>query len=86
MRYWINQPTNNSKDMKSFSFADAYGLGLIARNPHNDWSDIVSHLSDDAQQIALEIIKPGSGPRHAKSAARELLNLAERVRSNDQLH
>ena len=70
--------------MKSFSFADAYGLGLIAKNPRGeDWSEIVTHLSEDARQIAHEIITPGSASRDARSAAKELLGLAEKVR-NDQ--
>jgi len=70
--------------MKSFSFADAYGLGLIAKNPADDWTEIVTHLSAGAREIAREIITPGSAPREVKSAARDLLTLAERVRNCQQ--
>ena len=70
-------------NMKYLSFADAYGLGLIAKNPNgSDWSEIVNHLSDDARQIAKEIIAPGSQHRNASRAAKELLDLAEKVRND----
>lgn len=67
--------------MKRFSFADAYGLGLIAKNPKDDWSEIRGHLSVEAQQIAQVIISPSSpasrrAPREIKSAANDLMNLA----------
>lgn len=86
MSYLSQSSSNTNRDMKSFSFADAYGLGLIAKNPRNDWSEIVKHMSEHAQQIAFEMINPGSGSRNAKSAAQELLNLAEKLRTNQPVH
>jgi hypothetical protein len=66
-------------DSKSFSFADAYGLGLIAKKPEgHDWSEIRNHLSADAREIADEIISPGHGTREVKSAAQDLLKLAQK--------
>ncbi|HXQ70234.1 MAG TPA: hypothetical protein VN844_07085 [Pyrinomonadaceae bacterium] len=66
--------------MKRFSFADAYGLGLIAKNPKDDWSGIREHLSVDAQKIAQELISPSNRTsREIKSAADDLRNLARRV-------
>ena len=76
----------NNNDMKALSFAEAYGLGLIARNPENDWSGIVEHLSNDAQKIAFALITPGSGSRTDKSAAQQLLDLAKRVRTTGEIH
>lgn len=70
------------KDMKSFSFADAYGLGLIAKNPSRDWSEIVNRMSEDAQQIAYAMINPGSGSKNVRFAAQDLLSLAAKVRSS----
>ena len=72
------------KPMKRFSFAEAYGLGLIAKNPKDDWSDIRGHLSVEAQQIAQVLISPSSpasrrAPREVKSAADELRTLAQKV-------
>jgi hypothetical protein len=67
--------------MKSYSFADAYALGLIARDPSDDWSQIRAHLSEDARKIADEIISPGHGSRETKSAAKALLTQAEKIRN-----
>ena len=67
------------KDTKSISFADGYGLGLIAKNPAHDWAEIREYLSAEAQQIADELISPGSGTREVKSAAQDLLRLAQKV-------
>lgn len=71
--------------MKYFSFADAYGLGLIAKNPHRDWTEIRAHLSQDAREIAEEIISPGRGTREVKSAADDLRTLAEKVLNSPQV-
>lgn len=66
--------------MKRLSFADAYGLGLIAKYPQDDWSVIREHLSVEAQKIAQELISPSNrASREIKSAADELRNLARRV-------
>ncbi|HEY0730276.1 MAG TPA: hypothetical protein VGD38_19480 [Pyrinomonadaceae bacterium] len=66
--------------MKRLSFADAYGLGLIAKFPEDDWSEIRQHLSADAQKIAQELISPSSrASREVKSAANELRNLARKI-------
>ena len=72
------------KDTKSFSFADAYGLGLIAKglvanNPRHNWPEIRDNLSAEAQQIADELISPGNGTREVKSTAQDLLRLAQKV-------
>lgn len=68
---------------KSFTFADGYGLGLIAKDPRGDWSEIVTHLSDDAQKIANAIINPVNASRDAKTAAKELLDMADKIQKND---
>ena len=68
--------------MKYFSFEDAYGLGLIARNPTRDWTRIRAHLSEDARQIADEIISPGHAKGEVKSAADDLRKFAENVRES----
>jgi len=66
--------------MKRLSFADAYGLGLIAKYPKDDWSEIRPHLSTDAQKIAQELISPSArASREVKSVADELRNLAQKV-------
>ena len=69
------------RDMKSFSFADAYGLGLIAKSPTSDWKEILDNLSSDAKQLAREIIQPGSESREIQTAAQELLRIANEVRT-----
>ena len=71
--------------MKYFSFEDAYGLGLIARNPNRDWTLIISHLSEDARLIADEIIHPGNARGEVRSAADDLLKLAENVRNSSPI-
>jgi len=64
---------------KSLSFADAYGLGLIAKNPQgDDWSVIMANLSPNAREIA-EAMLNDSGSREAKSAAKNLLTFAVKV-------
>jgi hypothetical protein len=74
--------------MKSITFADAYGLGLIAKNPQGkDWSEIRQNLSDEAQRIAEAIIMPGSAPEDdAKSAAQEWVDLANGSSVGSQSH
>lgn len=69
---------------KRFTFADGYGLGLIATDPHGDWTGIVERLSEPAQRIANAIINPDSASRDAKSAAKKLLNRADKHDNNDQ--
>ena len=71
--------------MKYFSFEDGYGLGLIAKNPNRDWTLIVAHLSEDARKIADEIIRPGNARGEVKSAADDLLKLAENVRNSSSI-
>lgn len=72
--------TRMRRQMKRLSFADAYGLGLIAKFPEDDWSEIRQHLSADAQKIAQELISPSSrASREVKSAANELRNLARKI-------
>lgn len=66
---------------KPFSFADGYGLGLIAKDPRGDWTGIVEHLSDHAQKIAYAMINPDSASRDVKSAAKELLDMADRIKT-----
>jgi hypothetical protein len=68
---------------KPLSFADAYGLGLIAKNPGgDDWSVILANLSDNAREIAQAMLND-SGSREAKSTAKDLLTFADKV-SSDQ--
>lgn len=72
--------TRMRRQMKRLSFADAYGLGLIAKYPNENWSEIRQHLSTEAQKIAQELISPSSrASREIKSAADELRDLARRV-------
>ena len=72
--------TRMRKQMKRFSFADAYGLGLIAKNPKDDWSGMREHLSVEAQKIAQELISPSNRTsQKTKSAADELRNLVRKV-------
>jgi hypothetical protein len=67
-------------DFKRFSFADVYGLSLIAKDPTLDWRVIIQHLgSDDARDIAKEIINPGSGSREARTVARGLRDRATKL-------
>jgi hypothetical protein len=66
--------------MKRLSFTDAYGLGLIAKYPQDDWSEIHQHLSTDAQKIAQELISPSNrASREIKTLANELRNLARKI-------
>lgn len=61
---------------------DAYGLGLIAKNPGRDWTRIKQHLSEDARKIADEMTTSrGHGSREIQTAAKDLLELAEKVRN-----
>lgn len=66
---------------KPFTFADGYGLGLIAKDPRGDWTGIVHHLSDHAQKIANAMIDPDSAPRDVRGAAQELLDMADKIKS-----
>jgi len=67
--------------VKYFSVTDAYGLGLIAKNPTRDWTRIKQRLSEDARKIADEMTSPGHSSREVKTAARDLLHMAEKVRN-----
>jgi hypothetical protein len=67
------------KRMKTLSFADGYTLGLIAKSPDDDWSEMQAYLSLEAQKIAQELISPGRASREVKSAARDLRDLARKV-------
>ena len=72
--------TRMRRQMKRLSFADAYGLGLIAKYPQDDWSEIRQHLSTDAQKIAQELISPSSrASREVKTLADELRTLARKI-------
>ncbi|MBC8030473.1 MAG: hypothetical protein H7Z16_10210 [Pyrinomonadaceae bacterium] len=58
--------------MKTLTFADAYGLGLIAKNPKG-YSEIHQYLSPAAKKIAEAIVTPnGRSSKDARSAAKEL--------------
>lgn len=64
---------------KTLSFADAYGLELIANNPKgDDWSVIIANLSDNAREIAQAMITD-SGPREARLTAKDLLSFASKT-------
>ncbi len=66
-----------------FTFAEGYGLGLIARNPKGEWGVILEHLSAPARQIADAIIDyPQSASTDAKAAAEELMYRAGSSPSN----
>lgn len=63
---------------KPLSFADAYGLGLIAKNPRgDDWSVILANLSENAREIAQAMLND-VGPRDARSAAKDLIDFADK--------
>ena len=68
--------------MKYYSITDSYGLGLIAKNPTRDWTRIKQRLSEDARKIADELTSPGHASREIKTAAKDLLEMAEKVRSS----
>lgn len=70
------------KRMKTLSFSDGYALGLIAKNPEDDWTEIRAHLSQDAQKIARELISPGHSSREVKSAAQALIALTHKVNNS----
>lgn len=76
---------NVNRPMKYFTFADAYGLSLIARNPNSDWTQIRDHLSEDARKIADELIHPGHAPREIRSAAADWRALAQKARDSRKL-
>jgi hypothetical protein len=61
---------------------DAYGLGLIAKNPTRDWTRVKQHLSEDARKIAEEMTSPGRGSREVQAAAKDLIELAEKIRNS----
>lgn len=66
-------------DTKRFSFADAYGLNLIAKDPSLDWKSLLQHFSsNEAREIAKAMIE-GSGSREAKTAAHELRAKAKKL-------
>jgi hypothetical protein len=67
--------------VKYYSITDAYGLGLIAKNPTRDWTRIKQHLSEDARKIADEMTSPGRASREIKTAAKDLLEMADKVRN-----
>lgn len=73
--------------MKYYSITDAYGLGLIAKNPTRDWRRIKSHLSEDARKIAEELTSPGKvhSSREIRIAAKDLLDLAQKIRNTPQM-
>lgn len=65
--------------MKPISFGDAYGLGLIAKSPTGvDPQQIVDNLGPEAKRIGNAVIHRDSAPRTARSAAKELLKLADK--------
>ena len=69
--------------MKYYSITDAYGLGLIAKNPTRDWTRVKQHLSEDARKIADEMTtSPGRGSREVQAAAKDLIELAEKIRNS----
>jgi hypothetical protein len=69
------------KKMDSFSFADGYALTLIAQFPRDDWTDVKARLSsDEARQVAEEIITPGKAQGEIKHAAEHLREMGKKVR------
>ena len=71
------------KQMKPLSFSDGYALGLIARNPDDDWTEVQEHLSKDAQKIAKELITPSPrASREVKSAAEDLRSLIRKIENS----
>lgn len=75
-----------SKRMKTLSFSDGYALGLIAKNPDDDWTEIQAHLGVDAQKIAKQLISPNPRTsREVKSAAQDLMDLARRVANSSSI-
>ena len=69
------------KTMDFLSFEDGYALSLIAQYPKENWSDVTPHLREDARKVAEEIISPGRAQGDVKSAAENLLKLAEKART-----
>lgn len=69
--------------MKPLTFADAYGLGLIAKNSSVvDRGEIFELLSPEAKKIAKVIITPQeTSSKQAKSAAEEL---QKKIRTSSQ--
>jgi hypothetical protein len=67
----------------TFSLSDCYGLGLIAKYPNKDWTDVVTHMGSEARQVADQIMHPGHAPRDIQKAAKELVDLAGKVRSTE---
>jgi hypothetical protein len=74
---------DNGTNMKPLSFADMYGLALIAKKPKGvNRSEIVKHLSPDARQIANAIIGPTRTARESESASENLPN-GDRAKNSD---
>jgi hypothetical protein len=73
-----------SQSTKEISFADVYGLGLIATNPKADRPDIIDNLSPQAQKIAKAIKNPSRASKDAKTAAQEFRKLAKEIRSDSR--
>jgi hypothetical protein len=73
-----------SQQMKEITFADVYGLGLIATNPNANQSDIIDRLSPQAQKIAKAIKNPSRASKDAKTAAQEFRKLAKAIRSDSR--
>ena len=72
----------SKETVKYYSMTDAYGLGLIAKNPTRDWTRVKQHLSEDARKIAEEMTSPGRGSREVQAAAKDLIELAEKIRNS----
>jgi len=67
--------TKNGMNMKPISFADMYGLALIAKKPKGvNRKKIAKNLSHEAQQIANAIIGPARTSSESESAADPLPN------------
>ena len=79
----IDVPNVNEvvKTMDFLTFEDGYALSLIAQYPNENRSDVTPHLREDARKVAEEMISPGQAQGDVKSAAENLLKLAEKART-----
>ncbi len=68
-----------TQSLKKLSFGDGYRLGLIAKNPNGiDRLEVVKYLDSEAEKIGRAIITPKKASKNARSAAIDLLKLADK--------